>query len=112
MPGRPRPAVLSYENLRRLAARFLEAYHPPATIPVPIEEIVEFRFKIDIVPFPELQAAFEVDGFISSDLRTVYVDEFVWEQRPGRYHFTLAHELAHVVLHRRIYQANQFQTVE
>lgn len=112
MPRRLRPAVLSYNDLRQLATAFLRDYHPAGTVPIPIEEIVEFRFRIDIIPVEGLQAAHEVDGFISSDLKAIYVDAFVWQQRPGRYHFTLAHELAHAVLHRRIYQAHRFQTIE
>lgn len=112
MPGRLHPAFLSYDDLRRRAADFLRTHHPAGTIPVPIEEIVEFKYEIDIVPVPGLQEAFAVDGFISSDLQTITVDAFVYGHRPGRYRFTLAHELAHAVLHRRIYAAHQFQRVE
>ncbi|MBI2561548.1 MAG: ImmA/IrrE family metallo-endopeptidase [candidate division NC10 bacterium] len=81
-------------------------------IPIPIEEIVEFNYRIDIIPVPGLQEAFEVDGFISSDLKAITVDAFVYEHRPGRYRFTLAHEVAHAVLHRRIYQAHRFRRVK
>jgi len=112
MADRLRPPVLSYEDLRRRAGDFLRTHHPAGTIPVPIEEIVEFRYRIDIIPVPGLQEAFEIDGFISSDLKSIMVDAFVYERRPGRYRFTLAHELAHVVLHRRIYQEHAFRTVE
>lgn len=34
------------------------------------------------------------------------------KRRPGRYRFTLAHELAHAVLHRRIFLANRFGRVD
>lgn len=102
MAERLHPPFLSYEALRRRAGDFLRTHHPDGTIPLPIEEIVEFRYRIDIIPVPGLQEAFEVDGFISSDLKSITVDAFVHERRPGRYRFTLAHELAHVVLHRRL----------
>ena len=106
------PPVLSYADLRRRADDFLRMHHHRATIPVPIEEIIEFRLGIDIIPVPGLHAAFELDGFISSDLRSITVDEFVYRQRPARYRFTLAHEVGHAVLHRRIYTAHQFASVE
>jgi len=106
------PPFLPYDTLRRRAGDFLRTHHPEGSIPVPIEEIVEFRYRIDIIPVPGLQEAFEVDGFISSDLKAITVDSFVYERRPGRYRFTLGHELAHAVLHRRIYQAHQFRTTE
>ena len=103
--------VRSYDDIRRRAADFLRTCHPAGTIPVPIEELVEFRYRIDIIPIPGLQGVFEVDRFISSDLKAITVDAFVYEHRPGRYRFTLAHELAHWVLHRRIFQAHRFRRV-
>ena len=102
----------SYKQLRTRADNFLRTHHPKATIPIPIEEIAEFRFKMNIVPIPGLHLAFEIDGFISSDLSTISVDEFVYDSRPGRYRFTLAHELGHAVLHRRIYQAARFGRIK
>ncbi|MFQ5881781.1 MAG: ImmA/IrrE family metallo-endopeptidase [Candidatus Methylomirabilales bacterium] len=112
MPGILHPPFLSYDALRRRARDFLQTYHPSGTIPVPIEEIVEFEYEIDIIPVPGLHEAFEIDGFISSNLKAMTVDAFVYNRRPGRYRFTLAHELAHAVLHRRIYLAHRFRTVE
>ncbi len=112
MAGSLHPPVLSYADLRRRAGDFLRTHNSTATLPVPIEEIIELRLGMDIIPIPGLHAAFEVDGFISSDLKSITVDEFVYQQRPTRYRFTLAHELAHAVLHRRIYTAHQFERVE
>ena len=112
MADRLTPPILSYRDLRRRAGDFLRTHHPAGTIPVPIEEIVEFRYRMDIIPVPGLQDAFEVDGFISSDLKTITVDASMQKHRPGRYRFTLAHELAHAVLHRRIFLANRFGRVE
>jgi Zn-dependent peptidase ImmA (M78 family) len=53
-----------------------------------------------------------VDGFISGDLKTITVDEFVYESRLGRYRFTLAHELAHAVHHKRTYKNVEFSTIK
>lgn len=44
-----RPAVLSYEDLRRHAEEFLAEFHEEHTLPVPIEEIVEFYFQLEII---------------------------------------------------------------
>ena len=102
----------SYEELRKRADHFLRTYNPKGTIPVPIEEIVEFEFGMDIIPIPGLHQGYEIDGFISSDLSAISVDQFVYESRPGRYRFTLAHELGHAVLHRRVYEAAAFSTIK
>ncbi len=92
-------AVLSYDDLRGRAEEFLRQHHPAETIPVPIEEIVEFGFGINIIPLPGLHGDHDIDGFISASLTEIFVDLFVFESRPTRYRFTLAHEIAHLVLH-------------
>ena len=101
----------SYEDLRRKADEFLAQHHPDGTIPVPIEEIVEFELNMDIVPTPGLHQLLEVDGFITSDLREIWVDQFVYDSRPGRYRFTLAHEVGHSILHADIFQGSSFHSV-
>ncbi len=94
------------------AAAFLARHHPSGNIPVPIEEIVEFGLGIDIVPVPSLHQALDIDGFITSDLTEIRVDDFVYQDRPSRYRFTLAHEIAHGELHRELYLASPFSTIE
>ena len=45
---------LPYDKLRRSADEFLARYHPDGTMPVPIENIIEYKFGLDIVPVPGL----------------------------------------------------------
>ena len=61
---------------------------------------------------PGLRDLLEIDGFISSDLSCVTVDQFVLERRLNRYRFTLAHELGHLYLHRDIYTELRFGTLK
>ena len=103
---------LSYERIRVFAEQFLAAHHSSGTIPVPIEQIVEFKLHLDIVPLPGLEDAFSVVGFTSSDLREISVDQHVYEHQPGRYRFTLAHEVGHVVLHAGLFKAHRFRGIE
>lgn len=100
--ARIRVPRLSYQDLRGIADAFLRQHHPAGTIPIPIEEVVEFRFGIGITPLPGLHADHEIDGFVSADLSEIFVDLFVFESRPARYRFTLAHEIGHVVLHAEV----------
>jgi Zn-dependent peptidase ImmA (M78 family) len=55
-----------------------------------------------------LRDLLEIDGFISSDLSCITVDQFILERRLNRYRFTLAHELGHLYLHRDIYTELKF----
>jgi hypothetical protein len=102
----------SAKNIRWKADEFLIRHHPTFSLPVPIEEIIEFEFYINIVPLHGLHKAFEIDGFISHDLTAISVDAFVQESRPGRYRFTLAHEMGHVVLHREFFRQYVFKNVD
>lgn len=106
-----RPAVLSYDDLRKRAEEFLEEFHEERTLPVPIEEIVEFDFEIELVPLEGILDDLEVDAFLTSGLKRIYVDAFVMEHRHRRLRFNLAHELAHHELHRPLYESSPIASV-
>lgn len=57
---------LSYDLIAQQAEEVLTSFNLKREIPVPIEEIAEFGFKVDIIPIPNLQRDFEVDGYIFS----------------------------------------------
>jgi len=103
---------LPYDKLRRIAADFLAQHHQAGTLPVPIEAIAEFRFGLDIVPVPGLLDGFDVDAFLTSDLTEIRVDRFIQEKRPTRYRFSIAHELAHLVIHQDVFKQLTFSTVQ
>jgi hypothetical protein len=44
--------IISYDYIKSAANTFLKEYHPNQNIPVPIEEIIEFQMKKDIIPLP------------------------------------------------------------
>jgi Zn-dependent peptidase ImmA (M78 family) len=90
----------TFEEIEKEALRFLTQYNPNKTIPVPIEEIVEFDIAVNIFPTHRLRERINVEGFITSDLKMLYVDENVMKRYPNRYRFTLAHEIAHWYLHK------------
>ncbi len=107
--GRP---VLSWEDLRREAAEFLDTYHAEGTIPIPIAEIVEFDFELEIIPVEGIKDELRVDAFLTSDLTSIYIDEYVLTHVPNRYRFSLAHELGHYWLHQDLYEANRIRSVQ
>jgi hypothetical protein len=103
---------LPIEKLRVIAAEFLKQHHPSGEIPIPIEQIIEFRFGLDIVPVPGLLDEFDVDAYITGDLTEIRVDRFIMEHRLARYRFSLAHELAHLLLHKDVFKALKFSTID
>lgn len=103
----------SYEDIRGEALSFLRERHPDGSVPVPIDDIIEFKFGINIIPLHGFLEVHEVDAFLSKDRTSIAIDEGVFKQRsPNRYRFSLAHELAHVVLHEEVYAQLEFSNVE
>jgi Zn-dependent peptidase ImmA (M78 family) len=104
-------SFLPYEKIAAHATRFLADMGYEDTIPVPVEEIIEFDLRLNIVPIPNLQRDFEIEGFTASDMSAMYVDEYVYLNRPLRYRFTLAHELGHYVMRSDIFKRFKFNSV-
>ena len=102
----------NHDHIKKIASDFLRKYHPKDTYPTPIEEIIELKLNIDIIPIPGLHETLEVDGFISADLSSISVDEYVYKHRHGRYRFTLAHEIGHAIMHEGVYKHHGFNTTE
>jgi hypothetical protein len=101
----------SYDQLRRFAERYLSEAHPSGTIPIPIEDLVDIRHKIDVVPMAALRE-WEVDAFTSRDCQTIYVDQGIYNHSsPNRFRFSLAHELSHILLHKKVFEAATFTDV-
>lgn len=73
-------------------------------IPVEIEEIVEIKLKIKIIPIPDLMAQCGVDAQITSDFTAIYVDQKNYENDTNRFRFSLAHEIGHYILHEEFYK--------
>jgi hypothetical protein len=103
---------LPYDSLRRVADEFFTMHHPSRALPIPIESIVEIKFGIDIVPVPGIRDLYEIDSAISSDLATIYIDDFVYKCREKRYRFSLAHELSHRLVHSDIFKQFSFNTLD
>ncbi len=103
---------LQYDYIEKQAKRFLTNHSLENKLPIPIEEIIDLKLGVNIVPLPGIQKVFEVEGFTSSDLSTIYVDDYVYSNRPTRYRFTLAHELGHIVLHGDLFKQFSFDSVE
>lgn len=91
---------LAPETIEAHATQFLREYHPDGSYPVPIEDIVELRLKLEIVTAKGLMQLLEIDGFLSRDFKQITIDEDQYMHRPTRARFTLAHECGHLVMHK------------
>jgi hypothetical protein len=102
----------SYDQLRAIAEQFLAEHHPEGSLPIPVEEIIEFRLGLNIIPVPGLRKFFDIDGYVARSVRDISVDQYVQESRPDYYRYILAHELSHVLIHDRIVSRFDFDSID
>lgn len=127
VPYKDNVPILSCAQLERLADQVLRDTHPDSITkcePIPIELIMEKSFGLSIEPrtmvpdssvlgqtyFQDREDQFFVNNGQTYGWTTTYVlrgtvviDSFVYENEPQRLAFTLAHELAHWILHQLFY---------
>lgn len=96
---------LSDQDIRKKADAFLQKYNHKQIVPTPIEDIVDIELEIFIISLPELQQILPIDGFITNDFKSIYVDKGLYDRNNSRYLFTLSHELGHMFLHQRLYKS-------
>lgn len=128
IPHRDDVPVLSYTQLETIAAQVLSDTRPDSITkcePIPVELIMEKSFGLNIEPrtmvpdgsilgqtyFQDREDQFYVNngqtyGWTTTHVirKTVVIDAFMYENEPQRLAFTLAHELAHWVLHQLFYK--------
>jgi len=102
---------LPYIQISEKAHAFLKQHNADHEIPVEIENIIEYGLGLDIIPIPNLQRDFNIDGFTSQNFSAIYVDEYIYNNREYRYRFTLAHEVGHIVLHKHLLQKHTISSV-
>lgn len=95
---------LSYQRIGQIADEFLEKYHPQLLLPIPIEEIAEQKLNLKINQEMGIKKGYDVDGFLTSDLTTIFVDFDLYLKHENRTRFTIAHEVGHFVLHGALFR--------
>ncbi len=111
--GNIQPLRLSWSQVRKQAEEFRDKYvNPPDKIPVPIIEIAEFDLRLTINPQPGLRHRSDIEAFLESDLKTLTVDQELYEdpRQEKRLRFSYAHEIGHLVLHQSQIEKTKFET--
>jgi hypothetical protein len=61
---------------------------------------------------PKLRCDFDCDAFTFGDFTQIVIDQELYAESPGRYRFTLAHEVGHIVLHRKVLEQQSLRSVK
>lgn len=106
------------EEVQLLLAEYASQHAPILEPPVPVDDIVELYLKLDL-ELMDMEAQFKVTDVLGAlwvNERKIGISHLLDpHENPsalGRYRFTLAHEVGHWRLHRRIFQkrkANQLK---
>jgi hypothetical protein len=105
-------SYLTDRDVEKVTTDLLRHFGVFDTLPVPIEQIVDKKMRINVIPFPNLLDVFGTNSCISGDLSSLYVDERLYTSLPLQFNFALAHELGHLYLHARIYKNRPYSTIE
>jgi Zn-dependent peptidase ImmA (M78 family) len=98
------------EEIEQKVQDFLKEVHTENFLPIPIEEIIDLKMGIHIVPTHNMMDVSGVDAVTSHDLKQINIDEEQFEKRPNRARFTLAHEVGHIILHKDFINSINFKT--
>ena len=101
-----------YNQIRKISEEFLYTNGWNGEVPVPIEEIAEFELDLYIRDIPNLEEEIETVGFLSNNMKTIWVDKKVYDYQEYRLRFTIAHEIGHIVLHKDLYANVSFSSIE
>ena len=104
---------LTNDTLAKMAEDFLSQQNSLGKVPIPIEEIVEIKLGIRVVPIPELHRLHGFDSYlVLGEEPTIVIDHDRYEGMLERTRFTYAHELAHYLLHSDLYKAAKIKDEE
>lgn len=94
-----------------MASDFLRENWPEGTLPIEVDDIADVRFGIDVIPVPGLREI-GIDGFICSCCTKIVIDDLYFTRLRSRARFTIAHEMAHLVLHRDLVEASTVSNID
>jgi len=106
------PPRWNYGQIRTISEKFLKEHNPKLLTPIPIEEIAELELSIKLNSVKDLRKEFDIDGFIHSNFKEITIDDHVFNMYEERTRFTIAHEIGHAILHRKIYEQFEIDSKE
>lgn len=108
------PPYLEVSEIKIKVASFRSRFDRCRRFPVDIEGIVERDLGISIQPIEGLRKSINIDAYISSNFRILFVDEYEYmhDRFVNKLRFSFAHEISHLVLHAELYRRQDFHDPE
>jgi hypothetical protein len=109
MISRIHTGVHGFTATRNKANEFLSIHCPDFKLPIPIESIIQDQLEIEVIPTFGTQV---FDGFITGDLRQIYMNKHIYIDRPSQLKYILAREIGLFWMYDYIYKGASFCTPE
>jgi Zn-dependent peptidase ImmA (M78 family) len=103
---------LSDADIKDAAAKFAAKYDDDSNFIFPIEEIIELKLRMNIIPVPNLRKNFDIDACTTGDFSEIIIDRELADVYENRYRFSLSHEIGHLVLHNNIFKEINFSSID
>ena len=105
-PATFKAPFIDQQEICRQADAFRSRVWPSNSIPIGIDDIIEFELGLSVSPIPDLKEGNDIDALLLGDWQTIVVDQrqYMDQRYANRLRFSLAHELGHYVLHEAVFQ--------
>lgn len=103
----PDPPTYDIPEIERRARDLLgQHFGADIIVPVDIDLLIERLDGVDLDYWPGLRANYQIEGLVARDPQTgrmfVFIDDKLADSHRTRYRMTVAEELGHLVLHRKL----------
>ncbi|MBN2571890.1 MAG: ImmA/IrrE family metallo-endopeptidase [Ignavibacteriales bacterium] len=105
---------LTFDSIRQEADSFRERYWGSDSLPIDIFFIAEEKLSLNIVPIKNLKSNNDIDALLYDQCQSIVVDndEYMDDRFLNRIRFSFAHEIAHLVLHKELYDSIIFHSID
>lgn len=100
----------NYQQIENIVEKIRKEKDPKRSVPVDVELLAEEY--VDIIPVHSLLRTHGIDGWLSANRSSIYVDSERWGQNTPRNRFSVAHELGHYFLHPEMYRSARFSSAQ
>lgn len=105
--------LINNKEIQKIAEKVRESFWK-GEVPIDIEKVLEKYFKIQVIPLKNANRTLCFESFITSNWESIFVDQDQYMDDIGyrRVRFSLAHELGHLILHKKLYESLNINDIE
>lgn len=113
-PAKFKAPWISFDDIRNVADQFRKKYWGSDDVPVDILLIAEVKLRLNIVPIKNFKMQNDSEALLYDSGKSIAIDEteYMDDRYLNRIRYSVAHEIAHLVLHTNLYGSFNYSTVD